>query len=296
MPSYCVISSNILFAIKCSTLVCGQTNSWRDGLQTGNWSLFPVSHVNAFVHRQSALYTDPFGVTLFWRHIQVHFGLSYTQGRIKWTRGPLNARRNGGKTAARQHVSCGSSSWIAMSQIDSGLFVSIINVFTRIRMVSWREIYAIWCRSFYVKLAFFIELYLTLQTDFAARRCFSFSANDSFYWTSLPTPGLAQLRSVSHALVSTLQKHRSKTSKLIRFGSLHFRDNWGWPCAAVRMWLICSNKVVSQKTFFLLPWHHTTISFVIDSLTIFTAQIVRSHMHWGKIYVYTFSQIQTSTD
>jgi len=30
-----------------------------------------------------------------------------------------------------------------------------------------------------VKLAFFNELYLTLQTDFAARWCFCFSANDS---------------------------------------------------------------------------------------------------------------------
>jgi len=38
---------------------------------------------------------------------------------------------------------------------------------------------------------------------------------------------LAQLHNISHALVSTLQKHRSQTSKLIRFGSLHFRDNWG---------------------------------------------------------------------
>jgi len=32
------------------------------------------------------------------------------------------------------------------------------------------------------------ELYLTLRTDFAPRRCFCFSANDSFYWTSSPTP------------------------------------------------------------------------------------------------------------
>jgi len=39
--------------------------------------------------------------------------------------------------------------------------------------------YAICCRSFYVKPALFIELYLTLQTDFAVRCCFWFSANDS---------------------------------------------------------------------------------------------------------------------
>jgi len=41
--------------------------------------------------------------------------------------------------------------------------------------------------------------------------------------TARPPKRLAQMRSVSHAHVSTLQKHRSKTSKLIRFGSLHFR-------------------------------------------------------------------------
>jgi len=37
--------------------------------------------------------------------------------------------------------------------------------------------------------------------------------------TARPSKRLAQMRSVSHALVSTLQKHRSKTSKLIQFGS-----------------------------------------------------------------------------
>jgi len=48
-------------------------------------------------------------------------------------------------------------------------FVSFINVFTRIRMVNCQGFYAISFRSFYVKLGLFIELYLTLQTDFAAR-------------------------------------------------------------------------------------------------------------------------------
>ena len=45
--------------------------------------------------------------------------------------------------------------------------------------------------------------------------------------TVRPPKRLAQLRSVPHSFVSTLQKHWSKTSKLIRFGNLHFRDNWG---------------------------------------------------------------------
>jgi len=53
--------------------------------------------------------------------------------------------------------------------------------------------------------------------------------------------------SVSHVLVSTLQNHRSKTSKLTPFGRLHFSDNWGWPCAADRMWLICSSRKLYHK-------------------------------------------------
>jgi len=32
-----------------------------------------------------------------------------------------------------------------------------------------------------------------------------------------------------------------RPSNLIRFGCLHFRDNWGWPCTVVPMWLICLN-------------------------------------------------------
>jgi len=38
--------------------------------------------------------------------------------------------------------------------------------------------FATGCRSFHVNHALFIELYLTLQTDFAARCCFWFSPND----------------------------------------------------------------------------------------------------------------------
>jgi len=43
--------------------------------------------------------------------------------------------------------------------------------------------------------------------------------------TARPSKRLAQLRSVSHALVSTLEKHRLKTSNLIWLGRLQFRDN-----------------------------------------------------------------------
>ena len=90
--------------------------------------------------------------------------------------------------------------------------------------------------------------------------------------TARPPKRWAQLSTVSHVLVSALQKHRSKTSNLLRFGSLHFRGSWGWPCMAGRMWLICSNKkLYHKKTIVLLRWHYTTIFFVIDS--------VRVHLH-----------------
>jgi len=41
--------------------------------------------------------------------------------------------------------------------------------------------------------------------------------------TARPPKRFVQLRSISHALVSISQMHRSK---LIRFGSLNFKDNW----------------------------------------------------------------------
>ena len=60
------------------------------------------------------------------------------------------------------------------------MFASFINVFTRIQKatVSCQGLYAIYCTSFYAKLALFFELRLTLQSDFAVR-CLWFSANDS---------------------------------------------------------------------------------------------------------------------
>jgi len=45
-----------------------------------------------------------------------------------------------------------------------------------------------------------------------------------------PPKRLAKPSNVPHALVSTLRKHGSKTSKLIQLGSLHFRDNWRFLC------------------------------------------------------------------
>jgi len=45
-----------------------------------------------------------------------------------------------------------------------------------------------------------------------------------------PPKRLTKPDNVSHALVSTLWKHGSNTSKLIQSGSLHFRDNWRFVC------------------------------------------------------------------
>jgi len=54
------------------------------------------------------------------------------------------------------------------------MFVSFISAFTQFRMVTSQGIYGIRCRSFYIKLAFFNELHLTLQSDFLARCVFDF--------------------------------------------------------------------------------------------------------------------------
>jgi len=78
---------------------------------------------------------------------------------------------------------------------------------------------------------------------------------------------------------------KSPVRNVKRFGSQDFRENWGWPCAAVRMWLICSNrKLCHKKRSFCCRETIQQSFFVIDSLTIFmSAQIVHSHMYWGKI-------------
>jgi len=108
--------------------------------------------------------------------------------------------------------------------------------------------------------------------------------------TTRPTKDLAQLCSLPHALVSTLQKHRSKMSKLIRFGILHFRNNWGWPCTAVRMWLMCWNrKLYRQKQYYCYRDATQQPIYVIDSLTIFTSQIVHIHACWGKICLHSLA-------
>jgi len=52
---------------------------------------------------------------------------------------------------------------------------------------------------------------------------------------------------------------------------------------------LLNRKFYHKKTIFLLPSHYTSILYVIDSLTIFTAQIVQER------YVYTHWQINTYT-
>jgi len=106
--------------------------------------------------------------------------------------------------------------------------------------------------------------------------------------TASPPKRLAQLRSVSHALVSTLLKHRSK---LIRFGtgSQHFKDSWVTTYGGSCVVNLLKQKVVSQKTIFLLPWHYTTLYLVTDSLAIFIAQIFHSRMYWGKICLHSLA-------
>ena len=112
--------------------------------------------------------------------------------------------------------------------------------------------------------------------------------------TARPPKRLAKPSSVSHALVSTLQKHRSKTSKLIQFGSLHFGDSCGWPI----MWggscvvkFVQTESCITKKTIALLPWHLTTIVFVIDSLSLWLSSLHKWSIHIciEERYVYTLS-------
>jgi len=77
--------------------------------------------------------------------------------------------------------------------------------------------------------------------------------------TTRPPKRLTHLRSVSHALVSTLQKYLSKTSKhIIRQPTLQ-RQLRVTTYGGSHVVSLFKQKVVSQKTIFLLLWHYTTI-------------------------------------
>jgi len=86
---------------------------------------------------------------------------------------------NGGQTAARQHVLCGSSSWIAIFQIDSELSPHIWCFFLPMCLCEFVWLVAKESKRFDIGLSTWNLHYLTLQTDFEARWCFRFSANDS---------------------------------------------------------------------------------------------------------------------
>ena len=88
--------------------------------------------------------------------------------------------------------------------------------------------------------------------------------------TARPPKRLAKPSSVPHAVVSTLQKHRPKRQNwynLAVYTSETVGDDQS--CEAVRVWLsLFKQKAASQKKIALLPWHLTTIVFVIDSLSL----------------------------
>jgi len=111
------------------------------------------------------------------------------------------------------------------------MFVSFINVFTRIRkvMVSCQGLYAVCCRSFYVKPALFNELHFTLQTDFAARCCFWLSANDSSIEQICP-PVLK--RSFVSGIVKKRALNQNKNTNIIAYrnaGNCSYSQNFGAP-------------------------------------------------------------------
>jgi len=111
------------------------------------------------------------------------------------------------------------------------MFVSFINVFTRIRnvAVSWQRLYAICCRSFYVKPALSIEVYLTLQTDFSVRCCFWFSANESSVEQICPP---LQQRSFVSGIVKKRGLIQNKNTNVIAYrnaGNCPYSQNFGAP-------------------------------------------------------------------
>ena len=114
--------------------------------------------------------------------------------------------------------------------------------------------------------------------------------------TARPPNRFAQLRSVSNALVATLQKHWSKRQNWYDLAAYTSEKIGITMCGGSYVVNLFKQKVASQKTIFLLLWHYTTIFFVVDFLNIFTAQIVHSHMYWGKICLHSLAdRIKTFT-
>ena len=55
-----------------------------------------------------------------------------------------------------------------------------------------------------------------------------------------------------------------------------FRDNWGWHCTAVHMWLVCSNRKLYKKTIFC--YRHTTQQSLL-SWTLWPSSLHKSSIH-----------------
>jgi len=83
--------------------------------------------------------------------------------------------------------------------------------------------------------------------------------------TARSTKRSAQLRSVSNALVSTLQKHPSNVKTYTIWQPTLQRQSRVTMYGGSYVVNLFEQKVASTKTIFLLPWHYTTIFFVVDS-------------------------------
>jgi len=99
--------------------------------------------------------------------------------------------------------------------------------------------------------------------------------------TARPHKRLAQPRG---ALVSTLQKHWSKSVKTDRIWQPTLQRQLGVTIyGGSHLVDLFKLKVISRKhDLFATVTPHNNL-FVIDSLTIFTAQVVHSLLYWGKI-------------
>jgi len=79
-------------------------------------------------------------------HAEVTIGARYLHQSVSCD---VLGQGSGGQTAARRKIFRGSSTWIAISQIDSVIALysmvdSFIHVLTRVHEVSYQGVYAIW--------------------------------------------------------------------------------------------------------------------------------------------------------
>jgi len=145
---------------------------------------------------------------------------------------------NGGQTSARRHVLCGSSSWIAVFQIDSELsphmwclfhLSTYLHEFGRLQLVA-TDITRFVVRRFMQNLHCLLNCIWHYKTDFATLCCFFF-CQWLFYWTNLPITPSTQ-RSFVSGIVKKHAFNQNKNRNIIanrNAGNCPYSQNFGPP-------------------------------------------------------------------